>query len=269
MNNKIIAITGAPGTGKTWLLRQLKNIFKENLILCATTNLAASILKSENGKNTAKTCHNKFNQSPINDSFIHCWNINEKRRICYNHKIFCIDEASMASKKMIDWISKYYPNYIIILIGDPDQLPMVKTSENCNDEDWQDIDFDLHYNLIGNHRIADKILQTLLHALINDDIKLVSSIIRPKMVEKEVALPEINKKLWITYTNRTRIDINKAMKTFVGMRIMSNLYKTNKTGGKFLVDSAEMVLVEHNNISLVSKITPPTIQTPADMQAVF
>jgi hypothetical protein len=246
----VMAITGSPGTGKTWILRQLKNIFKKEIILCATTGMAAYILKNNNGEQIAKTCHNYFRQTPNknyeNNIFRDCWNINDKRRICYNYKILCIDEASMVSKKMIDWIRKFYPNYTIVLIGDPDQFPMIK--DDTNNEDWQDIEFDYHYKLIGNHRIKDGLLEALLEALLNNDINLVSSIIRPRMIEKETALQETIKALWITYTNKARIEINKETKSFVGMRIIADLYKSNKAGGKFIDDSLDIPFIQQNNI---------------------
>lgn len=253
-NNLIIAITGGPGTGKTWLLRQLKHIFKNNLILCATTGIAASLLTD------ARTCHTRFRQTPIRNSipvdFSNCWDLNQKRRIVFDRKILCIDEASMLEKKAVDYIKKFYPNYIIVLIGDPDQLPMVQT-ENEEKEDWTDIVFDYHYKLIGNHRIEDFELRNLLEFLLNNNVRGVSDIIRPRMIERDIALQKIYESQCISYTNNARKKINyetsggfnvsDSIPFKVGARIQANLYKTGGGRRKF-IDIKNDLHIQHHAI---------------------
>jgi hypothetical protein len=59
----------------------------------------------------------------------------------------------MLDIKQILWIQKYYPNYLIILVGDPNQLPLVGEGENK--KGWKSLKIDLNFKLNKDYRCTD------------------------------------------------------------------------------------------------------------------
>ncbi|MBU2430529.1 MAG: ATP-dependent RecD-like DNA helicase, partial [Proteobacteria bacterium] len=122
MEEKIVVITGGPGTGKTTLIRALCEIFSlQNLriTLAAPTGRAARRLSQVTGKK-ASTLHKLLGFDHENQSFErHFGNPLEL-------DVFIVDEASMVDTILMYRLLEALPiSASIIIVGDTFQLPSV------------------------------------------------------------------------------------------------------------------------------------------------
>lgn len=122
VTEKILVITGSPGTGKSTILNFVIKIFeKENksVILGAPTGRASKRLCETTGKE-AKTIHRLLNYNPKLNKFLK----NEKNPI--NADIVIIDEASMLDIRLMrNLLLAIKTQTCVIFVGDVDQLPAV------------------------------------------------------------------------------------------------------------------------------------------------
>ncbi|MHB1377918.1 MAG: SF1B family DNA helicase RecD2 [Candidatus Humimicrobiaceae bacterium] len=130
VSEKILVITGSPGTGKSTILNYILKIFEgKNVIvkLAAPTGRAAKRLSETTGKE-AKTIHRMLEYNPKLNTF-------SKNRL---NKLSCdlliIDEASMLDIKLIrNLIEAIDYRTRVIFVGDVDQLPSVGPGNVLND----------------------------------------------------------------------------------------------------------------------------------------
>lgn len=122
VTEKILVITGSPGTGKSTILNFVIKIFeKENksVILGAPTGRASKRLWEATGKE-AKTIHRLLNYNPKLNKFLK----NEKNPI--DADMIIIDEASMLDIRLMrNLLLAIKPQTGVIFVGDVDQLPAV------------------------------------------------------------------------------------------------------------------------------------------------
>ena len=122
VTEKILIITGSPGTGKSTILNFVIKIFeKENksVLLGAPTGRASKRLYETTGKE-AKTIHRLLNYNPKLNKFLK----NEKNPI--NADIVIIDEASMMDIRLMrNLLLAVKPQTCVIFVGDVDQLPAI------------------------------------------------------------------------------------------------------------------------------------------------
>ncbi len=122
IENKLLVITGGPGTGKTFVIKTLIDYFNLNEIktsLCAPTGRAAKRLAESTGQE-AKTIHRLLEYSPLENRFV----INSENPL--DTDIVIVDEASMIDQYLFHSLLEGLPEHAgLILVGDVDQIPPI------------------------------------------------------------------------------------------------------------------------------------------------
>lgn len=122
LKEKLLIITGGPGTGKTTLMRAVVQIMSAKgvrLALAAPTGRAASKL-SLTTSTEAKTLHRLLEFDPVSGNFQRTANRPIKAGL------IIIDEASMLDSRLAHaLLQAVRPDCRLLLVGDVDQLPSV------------------------------------------------------------------------------------------------------------------------------------------------
>ena len=122
IKEKIMIITGGPGTGKTTIVNCIIKIYEKigkKIMLCAPTGRAAKRLAETTG-HTAKTIHRLLEYQPNGGSFKK--NDDEPLKT----DVLIVDEASMIDTILMNHLLKAVPlSATLIFVGDIHQLPSV------------------------------------------------------------------------------------------------------------------------------------------------
>jgi len=120
--NRVLVLTGGPGTGKTTTTLGLIELFEElklKIILAAPTGRAAKRMSETTGRK-AKTIHRLLEYSPKNGTFT------RDAENPIKTEVIILDEVSMIDILLMNSLLKaVLPGTFLILIGDVDQLPSV------------------------------------------------------------------------------------------------------------------------------------------------
>jgi exodeoxyribonuclease V alpha subunit len=122
VNEKVLVVTGGPGTGKTTIVRGILELFASRRLrcaLCAPTGRAAKRLNETTGRE-AKTIHRLLEFDPALGGF---------KRDAANPlqlDLLVVDEASMVDVVLLYKLLRAVPAHAcVVLVGDVDQLPSV------------------------------------------------------------------------------------------------------------------------------------------------
>jgi len=122
LTQKLLVLTGGPGTGKTTIVRAILEIFlakNQRVALCAPTGRAAKRLTESTGRE-AKTIHRLLEF----DAGIGTFRKNKEQPLDID--LLVVDETSMADVVLANQLLRAVPPWAsVLLVGDVDQLPSV------------------------------------------------------------------------------------------------------------------------------------------------
>ncbi len=122
LKQKILIITGGPGTGKTTLIRAIVELYEQwgkRVLLAAPTGRAAKRL-AEATEREAKTIHRLLEYNPKEEGF------RRNDRYPLSGELLIIDEFSMVDALLMEALIRAIPSPMrLILVGDSDQLPSI------------------------------------------------------------------------------------------------------------------------------------------------
>lgn len=175
LENKVLILTGGPGTGKTTTLNAIISILEsqgENVLIAAPTGRAAKRISELTGKD-AKTVHRllevKFDDSD-KSGFVH----NEEKPL--DCDVLIIDEMSMMDTLLFDSLLRALPvKSKLIMVGDSDQLPSVGAGNVLKDLIEADVIPTVELKEIFR-QAAESMIVMNAHSIVNGEMPDISRV---------------------------------------------------------------------------------------------
>ena len=197
-----IFITGPGGSGKSALIRKIKEHSRKEVQVCALTGCAAVLLNCK-----AKTLHSwagiGLGNGTIEQNIKKIQSSRYKKEVWKNTDILIVDEVSMLSLKLFDMLNEIgkvirqnprpFGGIQLIFSGDFYQLPPIKSGDDldtmrfCFESDnWNSIfNKDCQIQLIKIFRQTDETYSTILNQIREGKIKKKSNDLLEKYVGRE------------------------------------------------------------------------------------
>lgn len=130
----LILLNAPAGTGKSTVIKDLYNDFKDDVILLAPTHKAVTVLKQGNSFMKVQTIHRfllaEANINPINGIRFFIFKLDTSK---IKGKLIIVDECSMIDDKMFEEFELLSKNNLVIFCGDDLQLPPIDIPENIDE----------------------------------------------------------------------------------------------------------------------------------------
>ena len=228
IKDKVLVITGSPGTGKSTILNIIIKFFEQfgkSFVIAAPTGRASKRLNEATGKE-AKTIHRLLKYQPKLNRFL------KNKNNTIEADLVIIDEASMLDirlfRSLLEAVSK---KSNLILVGDVDQLPAVGPgnvlSDIINSKIFSVARLETVYRQGGKsriiynaHRIRDGIYPLISKSEYNDFFFIEKTI--PEQVVNMI-LYLITDKIPSTFNYDPKFDIQVIVPTNKGVVGVNNL----------------------------------------------
>lgn len=145
INDYMVSLTGAAGTGKTFLTAQIAKYFRAkndtdfSFTITAPTHKAVGVISQMLRKNkiqaSCKTIHSFLGIKPFRDfdKGVETFKVDKTKKANDNTSILIVDESSMIGAELFSYIQEAIEEErvnLVLFIGDPFQLLPVDNSEN-------------------------------------------------------------------------------------------------------------------------------------------
>lgn len=197
--NDNIFLTGAPGTGKSYLIDRYVDWLLENgtdPVITASTGIAALNVKGR----TLHSWSGLRNDDELEEADVEAIENGYARDNYIGTSTLIIDEISMVSARMLDNVnrlakrirndSRPFGGIRVIAVGDFFQLPPVKGRYAFLSESWEDMDFTVAYLLEEKRQTEPEftgILRNLRSGFLTADQK---TLLRERVIKDATEIPD-------------------------------------------------------------------------------
>ena len=179
-NGKLFQLESKAGTGKTFIISYLIDIYgKNNIQICAPTHKACKVLKDKISLNSCNsiitTCHKYFQAVNVYDHLGNqSWKFDEP---IVKKKILILDEASMIENNIYNELLKLMGKGVnIITMGDRCQLPPISNTSNTNTNQTESlfyleqyIDYSMTKNIRNENEDYNEMLEKIRYYILTAD----------------------------------------------------------------------------------------------------
>ncbi len=213
---KTLFITGAGGTGKTEIIKEITQYYDhKDLILLAPTHSAAQLIGGETIHGFFKIAMQLDMEADREEDALSC-NLGSAELANAEGKVVLIDEISMVGKKMLDSIIEHLPVRKLILVGDLEQLEPVKEravawGDHCTHE----------VNLEENYRTSNPKILKAINAF--RDTKSDSILMQVPTVGHFSDIQDIQDTTFIAHRNSTLSRMQEGLIGYSGAKVGDEL----------------------------------------------
>jgi ATP-dependent DNA helicase PIF1 len=196
-NGKNVFVTGGAGVGKSFLLKEITDYFRENGIIFAVTAMTGSAAILINGRTLHSTLGIGLAKGTPNELLKRLFKMEGAYSLLMSLEVLIIDEVSMLNDILFDKIfellklvkrnNKPFGGIQVILVGDMSQLPPVEGSF-C----FKSLNFDFNVKIltknmrVQNDNLFENILGRLRWGICTDDDYSILESLRDTIFENDI-----------------------------------------------------------------------------------